>query len=340
VRGQIAAHRRDHIDAHAQYLAVLVERHLAVHHPVARLVVAEERFRACALPFDRPSGRLRGEQAGDVFRIGLGFHAEPAADIVGHHMHLLRRYLKDRFGQHAAHGVDPLRAGDQLVAVIVGVPAGGGAARFHRRDGDAVGLERQPGDMGRARERGIGLLGVANAKIEADIVRHVVPDLRRAIGDGVFHVDDCRQGVEIELDQVDRIDCLGGGLRDHQSDDLADMADLADRDRGTRCQNNRRAVIAGERRHVGNIADAGRAQIFPGKNTDDAGRVLGRAHIDRFYRRVGDRRAEKRHIGLPVEGGVVAVITGAGHQALIFAAQHMLGNTEGTSRHRLFSPLN
>ena len=60
---QVGAHVGDRLHPHAEERAVLVERKLGVGDVVARLGVAEKGLRTRALPFDRPAGELRRQQA-------------------------------------------------------------------------------------------------------------------------------------------------------------------------------------------------------------------------------------------------------------------------------------
>ena len=108
-----------------------VQRHLARVHDVARLLVAEEHFRARADPLHRAAELLRREQQRAVFRIGVEAHAEAAADLLGHHAHLLRRHAEHR-RQLPAHRPDALRGGVQEVHVLRRIVGTHRRARLHR----------------------------------------------------------------------------------------------------------------------------------------------------------------------------------------------------------------
>ena len=78
--------------------------------------------------------------------------------------------------------------------------------------------------MGGAGERGIGRGLVAVQMHEADVVRAVVPDPRRARRHASGGRDHRRQRFVVDLDQLGRIHRLQVGLRHHEGDVIADPA--------------------------------------------------------------------------------------------------------------------
>ena len=179
----------------ARNLPFCVDRKLGLGDGVARLLIAQERFRARRHPGDRPAGQLRGDQQRRIFRIDRGLHAERAADVLGDDAQLLAR--------QSHHGDDllalrpgALRAGAQRVAIGRRVVARGRAARLHGGDDEALVDHRDARDMRGAGENPLDLARIAAVvrhragPVERDIARRFGPELRRAGVERRAHVRD------------------------------------------------------------------------------------------------------------------------------------------------------
>ena len=85
----VRAHGVQRVDAHAQNLAVLVERQFAGDDLVAAVRIAEQRFRARRHPFHRaPADAARRPHHQRVLGIAAVLHAEAAADVGRDHAQL------------------------------------------------------------------------------------------------------------------------------------------------------------------------------------------------------------------------------------------------------------
>ena len=225
-------------------IAVLVERKLGVGDVVARLAVAEERFRARRDPLHRTAGDLGRPQHQRRFVVDRALHAERAADVAGDDAHLVLRHLEHELAQLLAEGEVALQRGvDGVVIVVLAIDADR-AARLHARRGDAVDHEVMLDDLVGLGEGGVGLGLVAFQMHEADVVRAVVPDQRRARLDRLRGRDDRRQRLVVDLDQLGRVHRLVHGLGDHEGDVVADPAHAVARQRAVARPVERRAVAA------------------------------------------------------------------------------------------------
>ena len=135
--GEIAAHVRDVFDAQGQEFSLVVERELAFGDGVARVVVGHQRFRPRRHPMYGAVGDPGGDEQCRIFRVDRCLQPERAADIFRQYVELLALQAHHR-GKLIAQGGRALRAAAQMVAVVLGVIARGGAARFHRRAVDRL----------------------------------------------------------------------------------------------------------------------------------------------------------------------------------------------------------
>ena len=100
---------------------------------------------------------------------------------------------------------------------------------LHRRDGQPRVLDPHPHHAVRAGERVLRVVGVPLAA--DDVARNRVELQRRSGGQRLLHVDDDRQRVVVDVDQLDRVDGLGARLGDDHRDRLADEPDPVGRER-------------------------------------------------------------------------------------------------------------
>ena len=82
---EIGAHIAGPGEPDGEKTPIGVERQFGDLFMVAAVTVGEEARRTLVGPFDRPVEEARGMEQAHIFRIGLGFHAERAADIAGQH---------------------------------------------------------------------------------------------------------------------------------------------------------------------------------------------------------------------------------------------------------------
>ena len=129
---------------------------------------------------------------------------------------------------------------------------------------------------------GEGLLhggAIAVTPGQCQVVRCLRPHRRGSFRDGTFDVRHGRQRLDLDPDFLAGIDRLRDRFRDDHDDGLADMAHPVLGKRGTRRVGGR---IHREpaKREIGDVADAGRAQVFSGHHGKHAGGVERLAGID------------------------------------------------------------
>ena len=210
--------------AQCQEPAIRVERQLGIDLLVATLIVAEQRLRARRNPFDRPADAARRPDEDGLLGIGLALHAKAAADIAGDHTDAAFRDMQDLMRQGLADAVHILRAGVERVAAGAGIIVGDAAARLHRDGGDAVVVERQPGDVMRPGKGGLDRIAIAHAHRERGVVGRTFMDQRRAGPHCILGAHHRGQHLVIDRHQLRRIarQCFRRG--DHDRDALADIA--------------------------------------------------------------------------------------------------------------------
>ncbi len=142
----IGAHAAEVADAQREKLALLVERQLDVAIGVARVVVAEEGLGTVRHPMHGPADLARGDQDREVFGVRSGLQSECTAHILGDDTQLRVGNAEDR-REPVAQGAGALRAAAQEIAVVRRIVGGGGAARLHGMDHDALVHHRHTGDV-------------------------------------------------------------------------------------------------------------------------------------------------------------------------------------------------
>ena len=302
---QIGADGGDDLCPEAEKISVLVERELRLGDVVARLRVAQERFRARRHPFDRPPGQLGAEQHQRHLVVDGGLHAEAAADVAADDANLAVRHFEHVLRQLGLEHVRALQGGVDRVAALDRLEEADAAARLHGRRRHPVDDEAMFDDVSGARERGVGRLLVALDLDEADVVGAVLPDKWHAGFDGVAGGDDGRQRLVIDLDQLGGVDRLVIGLGDDESDVVADHAHpILDQCRVARPIAGS-AVAALEPAGNGQVAEARLLVVGAGQYREHAGRGYSLRRVDCADARVRVRRAQhvaeghsgKHHVG-------------------------------------------
>ena len=196
----------------------------------AAVVVADESLGARADPFHRPAERLRGEHQRAVFGVGVGAHAEPAADVARVEADLLDRVAEDR-AQAAEHQRHALARCVEIERAGRGVVGGDRGLRLHRTAGEALRLQRHARDVRGLRERRLDLGLVAVLEVEREVARDPVVELRRARGERVVDLDQRRQIAILDLDPLGRVLRGGGRVGHDERHFLPDVANAADGER-------------------------------------------------------------------------------------------------------------
>ena len=301
----------DHVDPEAGDLAVL-RAHLGVHDVVAREAGGHQVLGAVLDPLDRHAGHDRAGDRADVAGIHRNLVAEAAADVVALDAdHVL--------GEPRDVRVDRAVRMRRLVAVVdvelagLGIEVGDDAARLERRRMaariDDVAFDNGVG-LG---ERAVGGRLVAGlpgrAREVVALARLVVADQRRVGVERLAGVDDRRQRLVLDVDQLERVVRRVLVGRDHERDLLALEADLVAREHGLR--------VVGDRRHPG---EPERLEVLGGDDSGDVGVRERPRGVDRDDARVRVRAAQHRAVDHPRQPDVVEVGALAADEARVFLA--------------------
>ena len=249
--------------------------------------------------FHRPVQPHGGHRDQELVRIEeQHLLAEAAAHVGRDDAHLVFVEVENR-GEPAAHrdrrlGPVPYRelSGDRI-------PARRHRPAFHRRRRRAVYLDPNPGDVLGLRKGLIRMAGNLH-EVSGDVVRHIGMNERSAVEHGLLEVDLDREGLIVDLDQ------RGGVLgrvavdRDHHRDGLADVMDVAARERPLRARLFHRRM-RDEQRHL----DVEIADVLAGVHGDDARVLLGGARIDRANSRACKGAARKGGMQRMGQGNIV-----------------------------------
>jgi hypothetical protein len=205
----------------------------------------------------------------------------------------------------------------QRIAIRRRVVAADRAARFHRVGDDAVVVEAQRHNMGRAGERRVDRLGIAGVPVEADIARHLRDDLWRAWrtrGGGGAHRG---QRYIVHGDQFGGVERLRTRLCNDQSDRFADMAHLVPRQQRLRREGEGRAGLH-VRLHGGpHRLQSVRVGISAGEHRECAGRSPRGRGVDTQDLRMGVRRAKHNGMHKTLEAQVIEIGAVAGNEARV-----------------------
>ncbi len=312
---RIGAFVVDHLSAHAEEPSVVVEGDLEVPILLALLNGGEEMLAPVLDPLDRPPQDEAGGGERRLFRIEHELGAEAAADVRRHHA---QPVLVEREEPHqeGARLVGELRRRPQRQPLLVHVVDRDRAAPFDRMRPAAVLLEVDAGAVRRARE-GLGDVAIGLPELDEEIARPRAMGARRARGQRLPAIGDCRQRLVVDRDQRGGVLGEVARPRDHQRHRLADEGDLVlgqheRRDvgrqlRGAKLQ--RQPLLREQRRKLGERehgVHAGMAPRRSGIDAADQGMGMRAAH---------ERRLE--HVGKFQIGDEAA---GAGDQRAVLEA--------------------
>jgi hypothetical protein len=204
-------------------IARTVERQLGLGDVVARLCVAEKRFRAGRSPSHRPPDTLRCQENERNLVIDRRLHSKAAADVAGDHADPALRDLENR-GKLRSKRMRALKGRVDGIAVLAPIVVAETAARLHAGSGHAIDDEAMLDHMVGLGDCGLSRGLVAEQLNESDIVGAVIPDPRRAAPDRVCSRYAGGQRLIIDRDQLGRIQRLVIGFRHHEGDVVADEA--------------------------------------------------------------------------------------------------------------------
>ncbi len=292
---EIGAHVGERPDAQRQEVALRVQRHLGRRVVVAPVRVGHEAFRPLGGPLHRPAHLAR--RPGDDRLLGVveDLGAEPAAHVGRHDAQLVLRDVQHEGAHQQADDVRVLAGGVEREIPARRIEVADRRARLHRVRDQPVVHQVELHDLGRAGERPIDRVFVAEVPVVADVAGHLVMHRRRAGRDGVAQVGDGGKVVEVDDELLGRVLRLLARLGDHDGDGVADMAHLADSEHGMRRLGHRRAVLVVDLPAAGHAADVVGLHVGAGEHRDHARPGLGGRGID-----AGDPRV--RPLGAADEG--------------------------------------
>jgi len=319
--------------AHRQEAALFVQRQLDPRHQIASLVVGEKRLRARRGVFDRAAdffGRPQGQAEFDEDPVA---GAEIAADVVGQDAQPLRRDAENR-RELALLAHRAAAAGMQRVAAGRGVVLGNRGARLERHAGHPADMEVLGDDVIGRRKRLVGRRAIAEPGVDRDVVRHLVPQRRRARLHGVLRMQHVGKGLVVDRDRLGGIERLGGRLGHHHGDRFADMARLVGGQQHMRSDEYRLAAGGGQLHVVfclgqGIVRDRGELvgeAIGAGEDPEHARHGARACRVDPEDAGVRVGRAHHRGKCLARELEVVAEAALAGHQARVLVARDRLAD--------------
>ena len=214
-------------DLQRQEFSVLVECELGLGNVIAAVPVGDKTFRTIRYPFHRPANPPGGPGDDGLLAIVKLLDPETAADIRGHHPHLLLGNVQHQRAHQEAHHVRKLAGGPQRVMAGAAIILGDRCARLHRVADQAIVDEAEARHMRRLAERGRDRSLVAQFPVAAQIIRHVVEQLRGARTDGFEHADHRRQHLIIDHDRFRGRARQLQRIGDDEGDHIADETHLA-----------------------------------------------------------------------------------------------------------------
>ena len=305
--------------AQAGEASVSVIGQLSAHRDRAAMIVGEEILRPCGEPFDRALEHAGGVHQQRIFRKRAGPCAERAADIDPVHAQQVGRHVGQR-RQFIAKGKAALAGAVDIETTRRRVVADKGAARFHRRRGDARALQRHLDDAGGTRECGGGVRVVAVFEIEADIAGNVLMQAWRIGRERGVKADHRRQVAILDLDQIGGVARGIGGCRDHQRHFLADKARTIARHHRPLGNFDGLSVPTRWRNQRHGFAERDVFQILSGEDGQDVWAGARRGGVDRNDGGVRPVRPAEERMDLIVTVPVAGVAPLAGDKTLILAA--------------------
>ena len=252
-----------------------------------------------------------------MFGVEKRLHPEAATDIFGDHPDAARVDLEHACRQQIAHQPDALRVGGERPALGAGVVLGGGRARLHAGDHDAVVDDAAPYHMRGGGEQRVASGAIADLPVEADIVRRIGPDQLLPVLHGFEQVDDRIDDLVFDADRLGAVCRRLRRARNHEGDRVADMAHHAVGQHRMRRVLPRRAVAVGQLHRAGHRADAVGREVARRVGRHHARERQRRGDIDRDDPRRRVRAAQHDAMKRTGPGRVVGVAAGAAKQARI-----------------------
>ena len=148
---------------------------------------------------------------------------------------------------------------------------------------------------------------------EGHIVGRVIMQLRRVSTSGLFRIDDGRQLFVIHTNPLGGVLRLGAVFGEHDGHAVADITHPIHREGRVFWRDQ---VRIRDQPSTGYCATAA---VFPGIDSDDAGRRFRRAGVDAADPRMGERAAHDRHMQGPRQLDVIGIARIPGDQTRVFA---------------------
>ena len=318
---------------HAEQAGVVVEGEPDRDPVGARVVRGDEVLAAVLDPLHRPTQLVGGGDHRQLLALGEELLAEPAADVVGLHPHLVLG--------------DAERPGAGLTGLVRALGrephvelAGRGRVRrehptgLHRDVGVPVLDERLGDDVRRGREDGVEV-GVGRRFDPHGDVRAELGVHERGVLGGALGVDDGGQRLVVDLDQLGRVLGEVARLGHDERDRVADEADVAlgEGPEG-RAGHGRRVTLEHGRLHRADV----RVEVRGGEHRPDAGHGPRRVDVEAGDPGVREVAAHERGVQHPRHDHVVDVGALPGQQPWVLAPADGLPH-EPTGRRRAHGAL-
>ena len=279
-RLQIGPERMQQDRLEREDVAVAVERQRGIRHVIAAVIVRRQAFAARRHPFDRPADAARRPQHERILGIGVGLHAEPAADIGRDHAQPGLVDAEHHAGQHGAHAVRVLRRGVERIGRVRRAMLAHCRARLERVGREALALEAQFHDMRRPRERRLGRGAVSGRHRKAEIAGTIRPHERRDRRGRVLEIGDGGKRLVVDTDQFRRVARRIRRLGDDEGDALADEAHVPGRERHPARRMGLGPARMFREREGGKPAQAIGHGIGAGEHGEHAGRIPRLRRVD------------------------------------------------------------
>ncbi len=335
---QIGPHVGIGFGADGGEVVVRIQRQFDLGDVVTAMRVGHERLRPGGGPFDRALQCLGREGAEGFLGIVENLGAEAAAHVRGHHAQLVLGDIQDKRAHQQTDDMRVLRRCIKRRLTVMRCIIAHRHARLHRIRDQTVVHQFQRRDMRRVFHRLLDGIAVFldEAPIIAQVAVQFVMHLGRALGDGLLHVDDSGQLVDLDDDGLHRVTRLTFGLGNDGGNLVADMPNLAlGQNRVLRLLHDV-AVTAGDLPTTGDAAHT--LEILGGENPHHAIHRLGGGSVDRFYRAMRHVRAQENNMRLPGDVDVIGITPLPGQKANVFAP-FGAGANSGVLGHNQILPL-
>jgi hypothetical protein len=313
------------VDPHGEEFSMRIEGHLGGHEVVAPLRVADEVLAPVCDPFHRALEPLGREGAEWVLPVDEGLGAEAAADIGRDDAQPLLLDL-EAARDGVLEGVAALGAEGDRPAPAAAVVLGDAVAGLEVVRHEAVVDEPERNDPVGRREGFLGLLPIADRRVEGDVVRDVRPYRPDARRFRALDPDHGIEGLPFDLDRLRGVAGLKKRLGHHEDDSVADVAHGVGADERIRRRLHRRAVGVLDRceaRHVPEMRHVGVRQ-----DQEHPGHGAGRRKVAEAEPRMGVGAAQHGGMHRPLRPVVVRVTPLPAHEPHVLDPPHRLADTE------------